>query len=192
MAGEITIANHAARLLKVQRITSLDQPDNQFVRALNDVMAPVRRRLLRKHNWNFAIERFSVSPDLTGPTYGFKYSYTLPPKTLKLIELEFGANNPYKLEGNKKLLTDYGPSLRGRVVVDVTDASTYDAHFASLYAHDLALETAEDMGCSATRKAEIAQRRAEILSDAIQDDSFEDTPDNYLDEEDQDVFGSRW
>lgn len=191
MAGELSIANHAARLLKVQRISSLDQPDNQFVRAINDVMDPVRRRLLRKHNWNFAIERFSVTPDAGTPKYEFQYSYTLPPKTLKLVELELGAKNKYKLEG-RKLLTNIGPSVKGRVVVDITDASMYDAHFASLYAHDLALEVAEDMGASTTRKAEIKAARNDILSDAVQDDAFEDSEDNYLDEEDQDVYGSRW
>lgn len=191
MAGELSIANHAARLLKVQRISSLNQTDNQFARALNDVLDPVRRRLLRKHNWNFAIERFSISPDNQAPKYGFSYSYTLPPKALRLIEIDGGATNEYKREG-RKVLTNIGTSLKGRIVVDITDASMFDAHFASLYAHEIALEVAEDMGCSATRKEEIRRRRDEILSDAIQDDSFEDSEDNYLDEEDRDVYGSRW
>ena len=191
MSGDVAIANHALRLLKVQRIASLDQANTQAARALVDVWEPVLKRLLRKHNWNFAIERFEVSPDVDAPTYGFKYKYTLPPQILRLIEIEDGRDNAYKLEGNR-LLTDKTPPLRGRIVSYVTDATRYDAHFRSYLAHELAEEIAEDAGASSTTVQRIQEAKKQIKSDAIEDDSFEDTEDNYLDEEDRDIYAARW
>ena len=88
-----------------------------------------RDSMLRQYTWNFALARQSLTKDLTGPSFEFANSFTLPtlPYCLRALEM-YNSMSEWKVEGRKLLTDDSSVNLKyiSRVenVVDFDDLFT--------------------------------------------------------------------
>jgi hypothetical protein len=71
----------------------------------------VRNYVLRRHPWNCAVKRVTLSPDVTSPGFDYAFQFTLPSDYLKVLQVgEYGAEVDYRIESGK-LLSDDNPCL---------------------------------------------------------------------------------
>lgn len=152
--SNVAIANGALQRLGAKRIESLTQ-DHPNARSMNAAFERVRKRLLRRYDWGFAISRASVAADASGPTWGDWNRYSLPNDYVRLIrDDESGVNLDWKIEGRYILTADAAP-LEFRYIADITDPAQFDDSFIEAFECKLALETCEEITQSTSKKASI-------------------------------------
>lgn len=126
MSSQIEIFNLALLKLGDKRLLS-PSDDNERGQALRDAWLPQLRAELRAHAWNFAIKRWTGSPDSEAPdTPDFDYQYTWPADCLRVLPGK--DDTDWTIEG-RKILTNTGPVLYLRYVRLVEDASLFDSLF---------------------------------------------------------------
>jgi len=192
MASEVEIANRALTKLGAARIISFGD-DNKQSRAVQSMFDIVRDAELRAHVWSFAVRRKSLPALTTAPDWGFEYQYELPSDCLRILQVNDIYQGPdlsnyrnsstaeYQLEGNK-ILAEYAPPLKIRYVSRIEDTTEWDSAFVEAFACRLAMEMAEDLTQSNTKR-ELAQGEYEqALVMAIRSGAFEqqheDLPDD--------------
>ena len=192
MASQVDIANRALTKLGAARIISFGD-DNKQARAVSSMFDIVRDAELRSHIWSFSIKRTSLPALISAPDWGFKSEYQIPADCLRILMVNdvYGGpnmsdyrNSPtadYSLEGNK-ILTDFGAPLKLRYISRVQDTTQWDSMFVEAMACRLAMEMAEDLTQSNTKR-ELAQAEyMAMLRSAIRASSIEqpaqDLPDN--------------
>lgn len=192
MASNVEIANRALTKLGAARIISFGD-DNKQSRAVQSMFDIVRDAELRAHVWSFAVRRKSLPSLTTAPEWGFEYQYELPSDAVRLLQVNDTYQGPdlsnyrnsstaeYQLEGNK-IFASYAPPLKIRYISRVEDTTEWDAAFVEAFACRLAMEMAEDLTQSNTKR-ELAQREYEqALIMAIRSGAFEqqheDMPDD--------------
>jgi len=186
MASSIEIANRALTKLGAARIISFGD-DNKQARAVQSMFDIVRDAELRAHIWSFAIKRASLAALTSTPDWGYTYEYQVPSDLLRILQVNDVYNGPsfedyrnqsvaeYALEGNK-ILTDFAAPLRIRYVAQITDTSQWDSTFVEAFACRLAVEMAEDLTQSNTKR-ELAQKEYEqALMMAIKAGGLETPP----------------
>lgn len=142
----------------------------------------VKKSMLRKHPWNFAI----TEAELTSPTgrdYGWEYEYTLPAGCLRLLPLRNneewnGYIQKYELRGST-ILTNEGEKIRIRYIQDIADPEDLtDPLFVDAFALALALRLAH----AVTRKNSYVERIASLLKTTMDEaqliDSLEGHPED--------------
>lgn len=151
-ASNVQIANRALQKLGAKRISSLDQ-DHPNARSMNAAFERVRRALLRKYTWSFAIKRASVAADSTDETVLNTWKrYSKPNDFIRLIrDDETGFHVDWKIEGLYILSSTASP-LKFKYVADITDPTYYDDLFIEAFAAKLALECATEITDSTTDK----------------------------------------
>jgi len=192
MASEVEIANRALTKLGAARIISFGD-DNKQARAVQSMFSIVRDAELRAHLWSFSIRRRSLPSLITEPEWGFDYQYQIPSDCLRLIQVNDVYQGPdlsnyrnsstaqYMLEGNKILAT-YAPPLKVRYVSSIEDTTEWDAAFVEAFACRLAMEMAEDLTQSNTKR-ELAQGEYEqAMSMAIRAGAFEQQHQDFPDD----------
>lgn len=186
MASNVDIANRALTKLGEQRIISLTD-DNKAGREVNSMFTLVRDAELRAHNWRFAIKRAQLAAQATAPEFGFAYQYRPPADCLRILEVgEFypgadlsdyvGADtSEYAYEGGL-ILTDLAAPLKLRYIARIEDPTLYDALFVEAFACKLAVELAEPLSQSSTKR-ELAQREYDrAIALAVKANSIELPP----------------
>lgn len=163
MASVVEICNRALQKLGARRISSLSE-DSVNGRACNACYEVLRDAELQAHKWNFAIERVELAADSPAPTWGKANSFTLPSDFLKLADPdpEWNENTiDYQIEGTK-IFTNYDAPLQLRYVKKVTDANTMPALFREALSSRMAMELAEELTQSNSKRAtaEIDYKRA--------------------------------
>ncbi len=130
-------------LAKIGEDTILNLSENSRAgRACNLVYEPMRRALLRAHNWNFSILRIELALIVGTPVYGFGFQYQLPADFLKLIGTEWDKypDVKFKVEG-KTIVTDES-SFKITYVRDFEDAGGFDSLFSEALSTRIAAELA--------------------------------------------------
>lgn len=148
MASDVAICNLAMIRLGAETITSLTQ-NSANARRCSAVFALARDSELRKHVWSFARARARLAADTTAPTHGYTYRYTLPPDFLRLHP--DATVTDWQIEGGY-ILTDDGAPLDIIYVKRITDTSLFDALFVDALAARIAVELAEEITQSNTKK----------------------------------------
>ncbi|NIR36919.1 MAG: hypothetical protein GWN71_15050, partial [Gammaproteobacteria bacterium] len=96
----------------------------------------MRRRLLRRYRWNFAVKRATLAPESPDPDFGFDKRHMLPDDCLRVIGLHDGDEpkrnytsdkTPFKVEGRFLHVDDDAPEVF--YVADVTDTRQFDPMF---------------------------------------------------------------
>lgn len=173
MASDVEIAN--AALIKVgdDRITSFDDP-SKAARLIKARYAMIREAELRSHDWSFAMKRAKLPALVAAPSWGFARQFQLPTDFLRLNRingtwLPLGLND-YKTDEEQmyaieagKILTDLSAPLEIRYVYKVEDPAQFDAMFVEAFACRLAMELAEPLTQSNSKR----QLAADAYSDAI-------------------------
>lgn len=186
MASSIEIANRALTKLGAARIISFGD-DNKQARAVQSMFDIVRDSELRAHIWSFAIKRTSLAALSTTPDWGYTYEYQVPSDLVRILQVNDIYGGPsfedyrnqsvaeYSLEGNK-ILTDFAAPLKIRYIARIEDTAQWDATFIEAFACRLAMEMAEDLTQSNTKR-ELAQREYEqALRTAIRSGGLETPP----------------
>lgn len=162
MISKIDICNLALAHLGQMPVSSLEQEDEQ-ARRCRLFYDPVRREVLRTHNWRFANAQASlvlVENDVDGD--GTQYTYAYPPDCLFLRKV-CAAARPDREISFQEL---YRKDLPGRVIVcaaphayalytrDVTDTTIFDPAFVKAFS----LALAADLALTLTGDMNLAQR----------------------------------
>jgi hypothetical protein len=189
MTSQVDIANRALTKLGASRIISFGD-DNKQSRAILSMFDIVRDAELRSHIWSFSVKRDSLPALTSTPAWGFSYEYQMPSDSLRLLMVNDIYNGPsmedyrnqpvadYSLEGNK-ILANFAAPLKIRYVSRVTDTTQWDSMFVEAFACRLAMELAEDLTQSNTKR-ELAQNEyMAALRGAIRASSVEQ-PDQAL------------
>lgn len=160
--SKVGIANGALQRLGAKRIEALTQ-DHPNARSMNAAYEPVRRALLRKYDWSFAIARGSIAADGAGPVWGDWDRYTKPNDFIRLLrDDESGTAVDWKIEGNFILSADGSP-LEIRYIADIDDPNLYDATFVEAFECALAERCCEEVTGSTAK----ANKMKKDLDDAI-------------------------
>lgn len=143
----VDVCNLALDLLRQDAITSIETPTGG-----NDVTCArwydhTRRGTLRKHPWNFAIQRATIAPNVVAPAFGYAYAYDLPSDFLRLLSIGDDYLNDietkYQLENGQLLYSasDTG-SIKVRYIYDIVNVAQFDPLFIDVLAAELALRMA--------------------------------------------------
>ena len=191
MASQVEITNRALVKIGEARISSMG--DNvHSARTASAIWDTLRDSELRARNWNFAIVRASLAALVSTPDFGFDYQYQLPAGCLRVIQV--GEYYPYvnlgdyrgsstamwQIEGGK-ILTDLGAPLKIRYVSQVTDTGSWDSAFVECFACKLAVELAEPLTQSNSKRELAWNEYKEALRMANRSDAIENPPEDLQD-----------
>lgn len=171
-SSSVAIANRALQQLGAGSISALDQGNDRAL-AMNTAYEPLRRRLLRKYNWSFAIKRASIAALANNTAWGGLKQYLLPNDFLRLVrnkEIDFtDVEHDWTIEHNdlgKVIVTADDSPLQFRYIADVTNTTLFDATFDEALATLMALETCERITQSNTKKADLAAAFKDVVAEA--------------------------
>lgn len=155
MLNETEICNRALAKIGERPIADLSD-DTTAARACRAIYAVARDAELSAHAWMFATARASLPASATAPEWGWQRSFPLPSDCLRLLTVR-GGDRPglYELE-NRAVVTNLPAPLRVRYVRRVTDSLSFDPMFVEALACRIALELAERITQS-TSKRQLAQ-----------------------------------
>jgi len=168
----VSICNQALIALSGNLITSITSSQKE-AQLCNAVYDQGRRKLLRKHPWNFAIKRQELAQSVTAPINDFLYQYTLPADCLRVLEVD--TLGTYKIEGRSLLTNEETIFLR--YIYDNQNPSTYDDEFVDCFATYLAYKLAYAITQSSTQRADLFELYNRQLTSAKYIDATEDVQD---------------
>ena len=165
MASSVAIGNRALTKVGEARIQSLSD-DLEAARVISAAWDILRDDELRAHNWGFAMTRASLAALVSAPDWGFDRQFQLPSDCLRVVQVgEYwpgpsltdyrgSADLMYRIERGK-ILTDLSAPLKIRYVARIEDTGSWDSAFVEAFACRLAMEIAERITQS-TSKRELA------------------------------------
>jgi hypothetical protein len=149
--SETAVGNAALAKLGQGAVLSFEDPDER-ARWLKARFGDVRDLVLRANRWSFALARARLAARVEPPAFGWRRAFPLPADCLRLIEVEgLSAAGAFALEGGAVLADAEGP-LDVRYVRRIADVGAWDGLFAEAVACRLALELAEKLTQSASRR----------------------------------------
>jgi len=106
MSSSVTICSNALMMLGDAPISDFDE-DNDRARRAKALWPIVSDYVLRRHPWNCAIKRVTLSPEATAPAFDYAYAFTMPGDCLRVLSVGMEGERPrYKVEG-RKILMDF-------------------------------------------------------------------------------------
>lgn len=169
VSSEVDICNLALQRLGAKAISALSE-DSTAGRECNRVYAHARDSELRAHPWNFARARVSLAASSTDPLFGLGKQYPLPNDFLRI--LPDNEVRDWQIEG-RSILTDDGEPLQLVYIKRVTDPNDFDELFITLLVARIAVDIAEKITQSNTKKADAKDAYAEAKAEARKVNSFE-------------------
>ena len=89
--SDVSVCNEALLLLGDKTISSLSDTSTEG-KICNAMYDSCRQDLLRKHPWNFAIERVSLAALGAAPEFRYDYQYQAPSDCLRLLTVHDTTN----------------------------------------------------------------------------------------------------
>jgi hypothetical protein len=74
-----------ARIGSTERVTSIDDTTSNSAKRANLVWDQLRRALMVRHPWNFAVMRAVLNEAGTTPLFGWKHQYAVPANCLRWL-----------------------------------------------------------------------------------------------------------
>lgn len=146
--ADLTVINLAIDLIDDKPITALvgDTANTKVGRFMLRNFPHVRDLVLQRFPWTFAKTRVQVTADVSAPSFGWDYQYTLPSDCLRVLPLRTdgdwnGDPIPYEVEGRKLLTDDEGP-IDLIYIKRVGDGSLFEPLFVEVVAATLAVRAA--------------------------------------------------
>lgn len=178
MADAVSICNLALQRLGAKAISSLTE-DTTAGRACNRVYEQARDSELRAHPWSFARTRVQVAASSTDPVFGYAKQYQLPSDCLRILPTN-GTNgtatqDDWQIE-DRKILTDDTSPINLIYIKKVTDPNEFDALFSELLAARIAMDVAEKVTQSNTKKKEATDHYKAVQAEARKINAFERPP----------------
>ena len=149
MSTSTVVTNMALRKIGVTRIRNLSTDNSRAGRTARDVYDDVRRALLGKHSWNFAMRRAQLTASATSPTFGWDYAYPLPDDFVRMVSAHPTDSDdalvPYRLENQSsddRVLLTQSNQIYIRYVFDLQDVAIMPSYFRDVFAFQMARELA--------------------------------------------------
>ncbi len=167
--SNVSICNLGLTMLASSRINSMTE-DSENARKCNAIFDFVRRELISRHNWNFALKESSLAQLSTTPTTeDWSYIYQLPVDCLRVAHHE----GQYDYKIFEDTLYSNESSCKIQYMADITDAAKFTASFAKA----LGLRIGADLAYGITKNASLAERAEKkamiALKEAIWSDAQE-------------------
>lgn len=193
--SDVDIANRALSKLGEPRVLSFTAigDTNAAQRALASMYDMVRDAELCRHPWAFAVCRAQIDKLTSAPAWGYSYEYQLPNDHLRLLDIRdtwestnsinyiTDPNSPYRVEKGK-ILIDIDATIYIRYISRITDPSQFDPLFAEAFASRLAVELAETLTQSNTKKDFAEKQYAKDIIAAFQRNAIEMPPEALADD----------
>lgn len=184
MASKETIANRALQKIGVTRISSLTE-GSKNADEVNFCFDFLKDAELRANFWTFAIQRAALAADTETPISGRAYQYSLPGNFLRMApeDPSFMADRrEYLIEG-RKIITDLAAPLYIRYVRNDVPEDEFDAMFADALAMRIAMEIAEPLTQSSSKREAAEQAYKYFIDLAKKTNAIEAGPiENEIDE----------
>ena len=163
--AEVDVWNMAIDLLRDAPVSAVTDTTS-VAKWLSRNYANTRDRCLRRHPWNFAITRASLSEDPTTPAFGWNHRYAIPADCVRMLPVRYdgeyeGRIVPYELEKGY-ILTDRIAPLKIRYIARIEDPTSWEPAFADYVAASLAAKMAHWL----TGKASYAKTAADMADRA--------------------------
>lgn len=177
----VEVCNLALDLLKQDAIASITAPTTGTESICARWYDHVRRATLRKHPWNFAATRDTVTANATAPAFGYSAAFDLPNDFIRLLTIGDDAiddlQGKYQLEDGQ-LLFSYSTdsALKIRYVYDFTDVAHMDPLFIDVLAAEIALRIAYKVTGSDDATTRITEHLKLIAPEAYAIDGQERPP----------------
>lgn len=191
MPTTIDWANRALDKVGEKPITSLDD-GTKAANLVKRAFAIVRDSELRKRRWSFSIKRKQLAADATAPLFGYGAQYTLPTdclRVLSVVSIDLGPDLSdyhgdgdsalYRIEGRKILYGSSGATATAlplRYIASIEDTTQWDACFGEAFACKLAMELAEPLTGSDSKRQMAAAEYREALAEAQRANALELPP----------------
>ena len=161
MAANVEIVNRALSKLGDMRISSLDDGSKSAAVA-SSMFEMVRDAETAAHSWNFAKTRKKIPAEVETPAFGWEYQYLLPTDCLRVLEAGpwpaavmgnyIGRDTRSFIIEGQRLLTNLGPALDLIYLQRITDAGLFPPVFVEVLACKLAVEMAESLTGSNSKR----------------------------------------
>ena len=167
LSTQTGIVNAAlARLGSTERLTSIDDPTSSSAARARAVWGDLRRMLLSRHPFNFAIQRHLLNEDGDVPVFGWERQYRVPAGYVRWLPPAEGDADFHEgeREGDMILTNRRGP-LPVRCIMDMVDVATWSPAFVMAMTVGLAewlvMGVTESVGMT-DRLVEIAERAIKL------------------------------
>ena len=170
MPSVVDICNRALSRIGASRITSLTD-EVEEARACNSAYTQIRDEVLRSAPWNSVSTRGTVAKNSTSPDFEYANSYQLPTDCIRVLDVYISM--PWVVEGRSMLTDASDVPMYIRYVKQETDPNQYDPLLASTVAARLAMELAEELTQSNTKRQLAQSEWQELLRMAKNADGHE-------------------
>ena len=177
MASQVEIANRALQRLGAKRINDLNE-GSVSADAVKAAWDAVVLRELSTNFWTFAITRASLAAETTAPLFGRRFSYVLPPDYLRMAPYDpsYGFAMQEFIFENGRILSDRGSPLQIRYVRSSVTPDRYPPLFANAIAMSLAMEMAEELTQSPSKREAVESAYTLFIAQARRSDGIEAGP----------------
>jgi hypothetical protein len=169
MASVVQMCNSALNQLGAASITSLTD-NSKNARLCNERYETIRDAVFRSHPWNSLIKRQQLAQDTTTPAWGFKYQFTLPSDSLRVLAID-AYNSDYKVEGRKILSNE--STIKLIYVSTITDPNEMDVLLRETISAALAADLAYSITANLQVSGLMAEKYQAKLSEARHSDASE-------------------
>jgi hypothetical protein len=173
MTSKVDIVNRSLDKLGADTIVDLTQ-DIENARIMNRAYNLVLRSLLRSYVWNCSLKRVVLAALSTPPVFGYRYQFQLPSDCLRPLLPKDPSD--WVLEG-KQILTNAGDTLSLRYIRFLDDPNDMDDCLVEAFACKLAMECAEKVTQSLSKRGEAKDEFREAMAVARRSNAYERIPD---------------
>lgn len=179
MASSTEVCNIGLSKIGEDPILNLSE-DSRAGRACNLIYEPMRKALLRAHNWNFSIKRVQLALIVDTPDYGFGFKFQLPADFLKLIGTSWDdyLDVKFKVEGST-IVTD-ASTFSITYVTDFTDVNNFDSLFSEALSTRISAELAIILINDTDLKLVMMEEYKEKFGEAKSSDAQDNMTDEFV------------
>jgi len=181
MTDAVSICNLALQRVGAKAISSLSE-DTTAGRACNRVYEQARDSELRAHPWSFARTRVKVAANSVNPIFGATRQYAIPADSLRILPTNGTNTDPvqddWQVEGRFILTSDSSP-ISLVYIKRITDENTFDALFTELLIARIAMDIAEKVTQSNTKKDDARLHYKAVQKEARRVNAFERPPQTF-------------
>lgn len=175
MSSEVSICSNALLLLGDKPISSLTENTDR-ARLASNLYPSVRDSILRRHPWNCAVKRVTLSPETATPDFDYGYQFAIPGDLLRVLQVgELGEEDDYQIEG-QRILADTNV-LRLRYVFRNEDVPSWDALLIDGVTCEMAARMAYPITKSASMQQVMEAKVIAVMKQARAVDGMDNPPD---------------
>lgn len=166
---DVDVSNSALGKLGVDKITTLSD-DSRQAKLCKEQYPKTKRKILRSHPWNFAMDRAVIAANPAAPAFGYLYKYALPADCLRVVDFNDGLCE-WEVEGKYLLSNDSYCEIR---YIKNVGAEYFDDMFAEMLGTALAFDMSNDLNPAKTESLRATMDRELAVTRSI--DAQESSP----------------